>query len=176
MGEFWGTFFELLQGQHDDAAVIQRITQPTAILWHPKKKIFIVAWDGESSSPPLSNESRVELHSIVCKGGELTTWNDNSKRLESFTGLHQASVTAMSWSSNGTRLATGDVVSCFRPAFICSQIPHAELTFGIKSGVVSVWKTDPNGRITQPAINTFQLNVKISEIICKPSSLTAKER
>lgn len=40
----------------------------------------------------------------------MTTWNDNTKRLESFLGVHQTTVTAISWSSNGTRLITGDAV------------------------------------------------------------------
>ena len=41
----------------------------------------------------------------------MTTWNDNTKRLESFMGVHQTTVTSISWSSNGTRLITGDAVS-----------------------------------------------------------------
>ncbi len=76
------------EGEHDDAAIIQRVTTPVKMIWHPKKKILIVCWDG----------------------GEITTWNDNTKRLESFIGVHQTTVTAISWSSNGTRLITGDEV------------------------------------------------------------------
>ena len=41
----------------------------------------------------------------------MTTWNDNTKRLESFMGVHQTTVTSISWSSNGTRLITGDSVN-----------------------------------------------------------------
>ena len=41
----------------------------------------------------------------------MTTWNENTKRLESFMGVHQTTVTSISWSSNGTRLITGDAVS-----------------------------------------------------------------
>jgi intraflagellar transport protein 140 len=76
------------EGEHDDAAIIQRITAPVKMMWHPKKKILLTCWEG----------------------GEITTWNDNTKRLESFTGCHQATVTAISWSSNGSRLITGDMV------------------------------------------------------------------
>lgn len=79
------------EGEHDDAAIIQRASPPNNLIWHPKKKIFITSWEG----------------------GELTTWNDNSKRLDSFTGLHQTTVTAMAWSSNGSRLVTGDMVRYF---------------------------------------------------------------
>ena len=43
-------------------------------------------------------------------GGEITTWNDNNKRLDSFIGIHQTTVKCLCWSSNGTRLLTGDQV------------------------------------------------------------------
>ena len=68
--------------------MIQRASQPMNMIWHPKKKILIACWEG----------------------GEITTWNDNSKRLESFIGIHQTTVSSICWSSNGTRLITGDIV------------------------------------------------------------------
>lgn len=40
----------------------------------------------------------------------MTTWNDTTKRLDSFIGIHQTAVKCISWSSNGTRLITGDIV------------------------------------------------------------------
>ena len=119
------------EGEHDDAAIIQRVTSPTRMIWHPKKKILIVTWEG----------------------GEITTWNDNTKRLESFIGVHQTSVCQISWSSNGTRLITGD-----------------------ENGLVCVWKTDANGKLVQPPLNQFNINERVTDIICKPSSVSQKER
>jgi intraflagellar transport protein 140 len=119
------------EGENDDQVKIQRIQPPSTLIWHPKKKIFIVGWEG----------------------GELTTWNDNTKRLESYIGLHQDTVTSMCWSSNGTRLITGDA-----------------------SGLVNIWKTDLNGKIIQPALKRYDAHQKITDIICKPSSFSQREK
>ena len=87
------------------------------------------------------------------KGGEITVWNDNSKRLESFSGLHQSTVSALAWSSNGSRLITGDL-----------------------NGLIAVWKTDANGKLVQPAMLQFSVDSKINEIINRPVATTFKEK
>ncbi|CAF0790150.1 unnamed protein product [Brachionus calyciflorus] len=119
------------EGEHDEAAIIQRATSPVNLLWHPKKKILLTCWGD----------------------GEITSWNDNTKRLESFTGVHQNTVETICWSSNGTRLITGDT-----------------------SGLVVVWKTDSNGKLVSPPISQFQINEKVTDIVCRPSSLSLKEK
>ena len=86
------------------------------------------------------------------KGGEITVWNDNSKRLESFSGLHQATVSALAWSSNGSRLITGDL-----------------------NGLIAVWKTDANGKLVQPPILQFSVESKVNEILNRPTSTTYKD-
>ncbi len=96
LGKINSIYISNMKGEHDDAAVIQRASQPVNLIWHPKKKILITCWEG----------------------GEITTWNDNSKRLESFIGIHQTTVNSLCWSSNGTRLITGDIVS-FKYKKIC---------------------------------------------------------
>ena len=40
----------------------------------------------------------------------MTLWNDSTKRLESAPNSHSVTITTLAWSSNGTRLLSGDAV------------------------------------------------------------------
>ena len=63
--------------------------------WHPSKKIVAVGWEN----------------------GELLVWNEQDHNLFEGVHMHKAPITLLQWSSNGTRLFTGDKVS-----FICVDI------------------------------------------------------
>ncbi len=39
-----------------------------------------------------------------------------------------------------------------------------------------MWKTDSNGKLVQPPLNQFNINEKVTSIICKPSSVSQRER
>jgi hypothetical protein len=91
-------------------SIIQRAAPPSCMAWHPKKKILVICWEGKISSIAL-------LHCIILFqlplyfiGGEITLWNDNTKRLESAPSAHSVTVSSLAWSSNGTRLLSGDEV------------------------------------------------------------------
>jgi WD40 repeat protein len=113
-----------LKGDLDESAVIQRTTPPSRLTWHPKKKILITCWEG----------------------GEITIYNDNTKRLEIAPNYHQHTVNSFAWSSNGNRLITGD-----------------------KVGNVIVWKFDSNGKLNQQTLNKFNINEQVMTIIVKPT-------
>jgi WD40 repeat protein len=62
-------------------------------------------------------------------------------------------VSALAWSSNGSRLITGDL-----------------------NGLIAVWKTDANGKLVQPAMLQFSVDSKINEIINRPVATNFKEK
>lgn len=39
-----------------------------------------------------------------------------------------------------------------------------------------VWKTDSNGKLVQPLIGQFNINEKVTDILCKPSIVSQKEK
>ena len=42
--------------------------------------------------------------------GEILIWNDHNEELHEVPSLHDKPITVLKWSSNGTRLASGDKV------------------------------------------------------------------
>ena len=46
----------------------------------------------------------------------------------------------------------------------------------LKNGLVVVWKTDANGKLVQPPLAQFNINEKVTDIICKPSGVSQKEK
>ncbi|XP_052071458.1 intraflagellar transport protein 140 homolog isoform X2 [Mytilus californianus] len=102
---------------------LQRSCQATSSAWHPNKKIIAVGWDN----------------------GELLVWNSVDGELFEGLPLHKTPITVLEWSSNGTRLTSGD-----------------------KSGVVMVWKADSKGRLQQNPLHQHHVQEPLNKILCKP--------
>ena len=68
---------------------LQRSCQATSSSWHPTKKIIAVGFEN----------------------GELLIWNAMDHELFEGLPLHKHAVTVLHWSSQGTRLVSGDKVS-----------------------------------------------------------------
>uniref|UniRef100_A0A8C2CEQ9 Intraflagellar transport 140 homolog (Chlamydomonas) n=1 Tax=Cyprinus carpio TaxID=7962 RepID=A0A8C2CEQ9_CYPCA len=91
----FNVFFELCH--------VERGFSPSLLLWHPTKPLLAVGWEtGETVL--LSHPS-----------GELTPLPNNT---------HTACITVLEWSSNGSRLVTGD-----------------------QAGVMAVWRVDARGKL-----------------------------
>ncbi|XP_066546422.1 intraflagellar transport protein 140 homolog [Amia ocellicauda] len=92
----------LQQGEHVGNSHIERPFQPTVLRWHPAKPVLAVGWE----------TGEVLLHTHPT--GEQTT----------LSSAHSACITLLEWSSNGSRLVTGDQL-----------------------GVLAVWRADARGRL-----------------------------
>uniref|UniRef100_A0A8C1ZWI1 Intraflagellar transport protein 140 homolog n=1 Tax=Cyprinus carpio TaxID=7962 RepID=A0A8C1ZWI1_CYPCA len=93
----------LQQGEHVELCHVERGFSPSLLLWHPTKPLLAVGWEtGETVL--LSHPS-----------GELTPLPNNT---------HTACITVLEWSSNGSRLVTGD-----------------------QAGVMAVWRVDARGKL-----------------------------
>ena len=68
---------------------LHRSCQVTATSWHPTRKIIAVGFEN----------------------GELLIWNDHDHELFEGLPLHKHPITVLHWSSNGSRLISGDKVS-----------------------------------------------------------------
>ncbi|XP_060569057.1 intraflagellar transport protein 140 homolog [Ruditapes philippinarum] len=102
---------------------LQRSCQVTSSSWHPTKKIIAVGFEN----------------------GELLIWNAVDCELFEGLPLHKHAITVLHWSSNGSRLISGD-----------------------KSGVVMVWKSDGKGRLQQNPLHQHHCQEPLSQIIFKP--------
>lgn len=78
-----------LQGEIIPDAVLQRSLPPSVLAWHPTKKIVAVGWES----------------------GEVLIWNEVDHELHESNRLHKNGVSVLEWSSNGSRLVSGDTVS-----------------------------------------------------------------
>lgn len=93
----------LQQGEHVELCHVERGFSPSLLQWHPNKPLLAVGWEtGETIL--LSHPS-----------GEHTPLPNNT---------HTACITVLEWSSNGSRLVTGD-----------------------QAGVMAVWKVDARGKL-----------------------------
>ena len=80
--------FIMFQGERLLNVKLQRNCQATSSSWHPTKKIIAVGWEN----------------------GELLIWNAMDHELFEGLPLHKHAITVLHWSSNGTRLVSGDKV------------------------------------------------------------------
>ena len=67
-------------------AYLQRAALPTAMSWHPTKKILAVGW----------------------ANGELSIWNDSTHTAFDCKAMHTAAITFVKWKDDGLRVASGD--------------------------------------------------------------------
>lgn len=77
---------------------LHRSCQVTSTSWHPTRKILAVGFEN----------------------GELLVWNDVDHELFEGLPLHKHAITVLHWSSNGSRLMSGDKV---RLNLVCFKCP-----------------------------------------------------
>eukprot|EP00920_Eleutheroschizon_duboscqi_P000583 GHVT01001656.1.p1 GENE.GHVT01001656.1~~GHVT01001656.1.p1 ORF type:complete len:100 (-),score=0.16 GHVT01001656.1:165-464(-) len=68
---------------------LKKQCEPSATAWHPTKRIIAVGW----------------------QTGEIQVWNDQEKELYLVPDRHKAEITILHWTSNGTRILSGNSVS-----------------------------------------------------------------
>ncbi|XP_041362442.1 intraflagellar transport protein 140 homolog [Gigantopelta aegis] len=102
---------------------LEQACHATSVCWHPSKKIVAVGWEN----------------------GELLVWNEQDRELFEGVHMHKEPITLLQWSSNGTRLFTGD-----------------------KKGILIVWKSDSKGRLQQNPVCQHHIQEPLTDIVLKP--------
>jgi intraflagellar transport protein 140 len=69
--------------------VVRRTKEATVLAWHPVKKVIAVGW----------------------QTGEITVRNEQDNEDYDVPRVHKSEITIMHWTSNGSRLLSGDSVS-----------------------------------------------------------------
>jgi intraflagellar transport protein 140 len=83
--------YVLSQGEPLSSCIIRKTKKATVLSWHPTKKVVAVGWET----------------------GEVTAHNCQDNENYDIPRVHKTEITIMQWSSNGSRLLSGDVVSSF---------------------------------------------------------------
>ena len=98
-GVIFTTLYNLIsnfQGEYVSECQLKRSKPATIIQWHPTKKILAVGW----------------------ATGEISLWNQQDKEINEVFPLHKHEITVLQWSSNGTRLLSGDSVMFFETVIL----------------------------------------------------------
>ena len=140
----------LLQGDHVSECEIKRTTHATQICWHPSKKILAVGW----------------------ATGEISIWNQTDRDLSDVFPLHKSEITILRFSSNGSRLLTGDTVRnrCshhHHSTFACLFSKYPD-DFAFQSGLLVMWKLDQKGRVSQSPVCQHHCGDQILECVLRP--------
>ncbi|KAG1950959.1 intraflagellar transport protein 140 homolog isoform X2 [Pimephales promelas] len=116
----------LQQGEHVELCHVERGFSPSLLQWHPTKPLLAVGWEtGETIL--LSHPS-----------GEHTPLPNNT---------HTACITVLEWSSNGSRLVTGD-----------------------QAGVMAVWRVDARGKLQGSPLIKHDYSKPLTCCIFRPTA------
>ncbi|XP_019615052.1 PREDICTED: intraflagellar transport protein 140 homolog [Branchiostoma belcheri] len=109
---------------------IQRSSQVTCMSWHPNYRVLAMGWEN----------------------GDVLMWNDQDKELHEAKSIHDAGVAILEWSTNGTRLLSGD-----------------------KNGLITVWKMDGKGRAQASPFCKHQMEQSVSVCLVRPGTAVDPE-
>ncbi|XP_043081946.1 intraflagellar transport protein 140 homolog isoform X2 [Puntigrus tetrazona] len=114
----------LQQGEHVDLCHVERGFSPSLLQWHPTKPLLAVGWE--------TGETLLLSH----PSGEHTPLPNNT---------HTACITVLEWSSNGSRLVTGD-----------------------QAGVMAVWRLDARGKLQGSPLIKHDYSKPLTSCIFRP--------
>lgn len=80
----------IMQGEHVESCHLERPHQPTVLCWHPTKPVLALGWEN----------------------GDALLLTHPSGDQTALSSTHCVCITLLEWSSSGSRLVTGDQVSC----------------------------------------------------------------
>ncbi|MGH0115387.1 UNVERIFIED_CONTAM: hypothetical protein FKN15_000022 [Acipenser sinensis] len=116
----------LQQGEHVGNSHVERPFQPKVLRWHPSKQVLAVGWET----------------------GEVLLLNQPDGDQTSLPATHSADISLLEWSSNGSRLLTGDRASL---------------------GVLAVWKADPRGRLQGAPLLRHDYGMHLTHCVFRPA-------
>jgi len=94
-------------GAHVTESSLQRSALPTVIAWHPTQQLLATGW----------------------ANGELIVWNQATHSANQCEQVHEAAISAIVWSADGSHFVSGDLVGvasmAYFAALVAANLPHA---------------------------------------------------